>query len=90
MQRDDQRVRLHRVGPYSFDIEVFAYVPARDWNEFLQVQEQLLFGVTESGAVGRLPSRAALPWPCPRKRRLRPAGSNQEDDEGPPLRDAAR
>jgi hypothetical protein len=36
-------------------------VLARDWNEFLQVQEQLLFGVTEtverSGTTLALPSQ---------------------------------
>ncbi len=60
----EQRVRLYRLGPYSLDIEVFAYVPARDWNEFLQVQEQLLFGVTEiverSGTAFALPSPPAV------------------------------
>ena len=59
----EQRVRLYRLGPYSLDIEIFAYVPARDWNEFLQVQEQLLFGVTEiverSGTAFALPSPPA-------------------------------
>jgi MscS family membrane protein len=57
--REDQRVRFHRVAPYSFDIEIFAYVAAQDWNEFLQIQEQLLFGVTE--AVERSGTALALP-----------------------------
>ena len=57
--RDEQRVRFYRLGPYSFDIEIFAYVLARDWNEFLQIQEQLLFGVTE--IVERAGTALALP-----------------------------
>lgn len=59
VQREDQRVRFHRVAPYSFDIEIFAYVLARNWDEFLQVQEQLLFGLTE--AVERSGTALALP-----------------------------
>lgn len=59
VQRQDQRVRFHRVAAYSFDVEIFAYVLARNWDEFLQVQEQLLFGVTE--AVERSGTALALP-----------------------------
>ena len=46
-------------APYSLDIEIFAYVQARDWDEFLQVQEQLLFGLTE--VVERAGTALALP-----------------------------
>ncbi len=41
------RVRLMNLGPFSLDIDVFAYVAARDWNHFLEIREQLLFTVTE-------------------------------------------
>ena len=47
VQRDSVRVRFVRLGEYSLDIDVFAYVSAGDWNQFLEVQEALLFGVTE-------------------------------------------
>ena len=47
VQRDSVRVRFVRLGEYSLDIDVFAYVSALDWNHFLEVQETLLFGVTE-------------------------------------------
>ena len=40
------RVRFIRLGAFSLDVEVFAYVQARDWNHFLEVQEQLLFAIT--------------------------------------------
>ena len=41
------RVRFVRLGAYSLDIDVFAYLRARDWNHFLEIQEPLLFGVME-------------------------------------------
>jgi MscS family membrane protein len=41
------RVRFLRLGPFSLDVEVFAYVFARDWPHFLEIQERLLFGVTD-------------------------------------------
>ena len=41
------RVRFIHLGAFSLDVDVFAYVIARDWNHFLEIQEQLLFAVTE-------------------------------------------
>ncbi len=41
------RVRFLSLGSFSLDIEVYAYVSARDWNEFLAVQEGLLFNVMQ-------------------------------------------
>jgi MscS family membrane protein len=41
------RVRFVRLGAFSLDVEVFAYLYARDWPHFLELQEQLLFGVTD-------------------------------------------
>jgi MscS family membrane protein len=43
----DPRVRFLRFGPYSLDVEVFAYVHARDWSDFLRIQEELLLGTIE-------------------------------------------
>jgi MscS family membrane protein len=77
--REDQRVRFHRVAPYSFDVEIVAYVAARDWNEFLQVQEQLLFGVTE--AVERAGTALALPS----QTTYVAGGEHQEGSEEGPL-----
>ena len=58
---DDEsvRVRFLRLGAFSLDIDVFAYVDARDWDQFLEIQEQLLFGVT--GAVGAAGAEVAFP-----------------------------
>jgi MscS family membrane protein len=53
------RVRLLRLGAFSLDIDVFAYVLARDWDDFLEIQEELLFGVTE--LVSKAGTRIALP-----------------------------
>ncbi len=48
VERKSVRVRFLRLGASSFEIDVFAYLAARDWNHFLEIQEQLLFGLTET------------------------------------------
>jgi MscS family membrane protein len=47
VEQESIRVRFLRLGAYSLDVDVFAYVWARDWNHFLELQEQLLFAVME-------------------------------------------
>jgi MscS family membrane protein len=47
VDRESVRVRFIRLGSFSLDVDVFAYVLARDWSHFLEIQEQLLFRVTE-------------------------------------------
>lgn len=42
------RVRFFRLGTFSFDIDIFAYVFAPDWSAFLEIQEELLFEIMES------------------------------------------
>ena len=55
-------VRFLRFGPSSLDVEVFAYVLARDWNHFLETQEILLLRIMEciesAGVQIALPSQA--------------------------------
>jgi len=41
------RVRFIRLAASSLDVEIFAYLFARDWNHFLEVQEDLLLRVIE-------------------------------------------
>src|SRR6266851_4692462 len=41
------RVRFLRFGPSSLDVEIFAYVLARDWNQFLKIQEFLLLRIMD-------------------------------------------
>ena len=40
-------MRFLRLGAFSLDVEVFAYVFARDWAHFLEIQEGLLLRITE-------------------------------------------
>ena len=60
VDRASIRVRFVRLGAFSFDVEVFAYLSARDWSHFLELQEALLFGVTD--AVERAGTGLALPF----------------------------
>lgn len=49
------RVRFVRFGVSSLDVDIFAYVFARDWNHFLEIQEELLLSmmsVVEKAGVG--------------------------------------
>jgi MscS family membrane protein len=41
------RVRFVRFGASSLEVDIFAYVFAPDWNNFLEMQEELLFGVMD-------------------------------------------
>jgi MscS family membrane protein len=41
------RVRFLRLGQFSMDVEAFAYVHARDWSHFLEIQQDLLLGITD-------------------------------------------
>jgi MscS family membrane protein len=59
IDRESVRVRFIRLGAFSLDVDVFAYVHARDWTHFLEIQEQLLFGVTE--VVTRAGTEIAFP-----------------------------
>jgi MscS family membrane protein len=40
------RVRFHRLGAFSLDVEVYAYVLAADWTHFMAIQERLLIEIT--------------------------------------------
>jgi MscS family membrane protein len=47
LQFDSVRVRFLRIGISSLDVEIFAYVLAHDWNQFLEIQERLLLRILE-------------------------------------------
>jgi MscS family membrane protein len=55
------RVRFLGFGESSLDAEIFAYIYARDWPDFLRLQEELLLQVMDlveaAGARIALPSR---------------------------------
>ena len=42
------RIRLLRFAESSLELEVFAYVAARDWNQFLETQEEMLMSIKET------------------------------------------
>jgi len=44
---DPARVRFVGFGAYSLDLEIFAYVQTTDWNEFLQVREDVFLRVMD-------------------------------------------
>lgn len=62
------RARLLRFGPSSLEVEVFAYIFARDVNIFLELQENLLLGIMEcvesAGAQIALPSQTIFLAPA--------------------------
>jgi MscS family membrane protein len=57
---DPARVRFFGFGAYSLDMEVFAYVNTQDWNEFLQIREDIYLrfmdAVKEAGTGFAFPS----------------------------------
>jgi MscS family membrane protein len=59
--RETIRARFFRFGPFSLDVEVFAYLLAGNWEAFLETQQQLLLDimaiVEQAGAVIALPSQ---------------------------------
>jgi MscS family membrane protein len=59
VDRASARVRLFRFGPSSLDIEMFAYVKTADWNQFLEIQEQLLVAAID--VVERAGTAIAFP-----------------------------
>jgi MscS family membrane protein len=61
VEPSSHRARFVRFGDFSFDLEVFAYVFAPAWPDFLETQEGLLFRVMDiieaSGASFAFPSQ---------------------------------
>jgi MscS family membrane protein len=53
------RVRFFRLGTSSLDLDVSAYLSVSGWDQFLEVQEDLLLSTTE--LVERVGTRIALP-----------------------------
>lgn len=79
------RVRFIRLGTYSLDVEVFAYVFAHDWSNFLEIQEELLFAVIDivqkSGTAVAFPSQNLYVADHSSKKVLRwPGSSDKESD----------
>lgn len=47
LEASSVRVRFLRFAPSSLDVEIFAYVWAGDWNQFLKIQEFLLLRIMD-------------------------------------------
>jgi MscS family membrane protein len=56
---DVLRVRFFRLGQFSLDIEVSAYIFANDWDRFLEIQQDLLLRIME--IVEQAGTNIALP-----------------------------
>lgn len=48
VESDSVRVRFFRLGSFSLDVEVVAYVFAADWERFLAIQQELLLRIMET------------------------------------------
>ena len=59
VELDSVRVKFFRIGPFSLDLELFAYLYARDWVQFLEIQEALLIAFIE--IVERAGTSLAIP-----------------------------
>jgi len=61
IERDTVRVRFLAFGSSSLDVDVFAYLYAKDWSAFLEIQEGFLIAIMEiiqqAGAQIALPSQ---------------------------------
>ena len=53
------RAKFFRLGPSSLDIEVVAYIVAKDWGQFLEIQQELLLGIMD--VVEQADTAIALP-----------------------------
>jgi MscS family membrane protein len=73
VEPDTRRVRFVRFGPYSLDVEIFAYLRVPDYASFLAVQEALLLRVMQ--AVPDAGTGFASQWPTPSVNREPDAGS---------------
>jgi MscS family membrane protein len=59
VERGSVRVRFIRFGASSLDVEIFAYIFAGDWAQFLETQQELLLDIMEN--VQRAGASMALP-----------------------------
>lgn len=61
VSREVIRVRMVRIGSFSLDIELFAYILAADWEQFLTIQQELLLRsmeiVEQAGVKVAVPSQ---------------------------------
>ena len=59
VSEDSSRVRLIGFGEFSIDVEVFAHIGTKDWNEFLAIAEDINLGVVS--VLGKVGAKFAEP-----------------------------
>lgn len=66
---DSASVRLEKLGPASFDIDVSAYFETRDWGEFRAIREEVLLSIVaiveDVGSAMALPTQVVQLAPPP-------------------------
>jgi len=64
VENSTARVRFLKFTEYAIEIEIYAYILERNYNEFLAIQEELMFQVIETlrrtGATIALPSQTTM------------------------------
>jgi len=85
VEKETLRVRFVRVGAYSLDVEVFAYVLAADWATFLEAKEGLLFLILE--AIEAAGTGLAMPSEMTYAAGERVRPREPEGDKGPERED---
>ncbi len=80
VERETLYVRLLRLGAYTLDVEVFAYILAPGWAAFLAAQEELLLAlmrvVEDAGSGFAFPTSTT--YLAPEARSLEPGGTSPQ------------
>lgn len=92
VEESTARVRFLRFWEYAIEIEIYAYILERNYNEFLAVQEELMLQVLETldrtGAAIALPSQTTIvkqdAWIDPEKAKVAKAAIEKARDPGVP------
>jgi MscS family membrane protein len=83
VSNEPARVRAVGLGPYSLDLQIFAYVMTADWNDFLAVQEELIIRITDMinkvGTAFAIPAQTVYYSPDPELNR------DEQDESHIPL-----
>jgi MscS family membrane protein len=74
-------VRFIGAGSYSLDIEIFAYIRTKDYDEFLKIQQDLLLrimdAISAAGTALALPTQASISYFDNQSRPAEEAASNR-------------
>lgn len=93
VERETARVRLLRLGEYAIEVEIYAYILAAIYGEYLGVQEELILQVMDTlercGATVALSSQTLVPsnhWSDPQKASAAERAIERSRDPGVPGR----